>query len=77
VQHDTAIALPYQGFVAGWAPDNGSLIFTSGDYSYGFRGPFSLFVVTDPGAPDEKVVELVDNAYHLTFGGFARTASQR
>jgi hypothetical protein len=74
-QHDTATALPYQGFIAGWAPDNGPLILTTGENSYGLKGPFTLSAVTDVGTTAAKETKLVDSAYHLAFGGCARTAS--
>ena len=74
VQHDTATALPYQTYVAGWTPGNGPLILTTGRASIGYKGPFTLSAVTDPGTPGAKETKLVDIAYHLNFGGFARTA---
>lgn len=74
VQHDTATALPYQTYVAGWTPDNGPLILTTGRASIGYKGPFTLSAVTDPGTPGAKETKLVDIAYHFNFGGFARTA---
>jgi hypothetical protein len=74
VQHDTATALPYQAYAAGWTPNNGPLILTTGRASIGYKGPFTLSAVTDPGTPGAKETKLVDIAYHINFGGFARTA---
>ncbi len=74
LEHDTAVSLPYQAYIAGWVPDNGPLILTTGESSYGFNGPFTLSAVSDPGTPAAKDIKLIDSAYHFTFGGFARTA---
>jgi hypothetical protein len=48
---------------------------TTGRASIGYKGPFTLAAVTDPGTPGAKETKLVDSAYPFNFGGFARIAS--
>ncbi len=77
-QHDVAQALPEQegAYVGGWVPNSDTPVLTTGlPLSYGYSGPFTLTTIANATSASGTAIPLTADAYHLSFGGFAHTAS--